>query len=157
MRHLGLFNVVLYIVVYAGLVKAFATFMTEEYCDRKLVVGVEIMAIATEESDQRLIVVKKGNESIENNTVVSSLDGLTVELSPKTTQTLLEVDSTVAMFKDGKCSGQRVLKSGELQARESSIEGRHEVKIKAGWSTSYAVKLAPTFTLFYEPSHRTDL
>eukprot|EP01031_Cornospumella_fuschlensis_P033385 gene33385-40389_t len=132
--------------------------MTEEHCDRKLDVGVEIMAIPVEESSQRLIVVKKGDQVIENNAVVGSLEGLIVELSPKTTQTLLEVDSPAAMFKDGKCGGRRVLKNGELKARDDALgNSRHEISIKAGWSTSYAVKLAPTFTIIYDPSHRTDL
>lgn len=151
MKYFSLLSIALCLVACLNAVQSFATFMTQEHCDRKLEVGVMIMSIKAEESDKRLIVVKRGEELIEHNSVVTSLEGLTVELSPTTSQAVLEVGSSVAMFKDGRCDGQRILKTGELQVRGASMGGRHEIHIKAGWSISYEVLLTPTFTLIYDP------
>lgn len=143
-------------------ISAFPSFFVEDkYCEVLMEKGVMVMGKEIEESLDRKISVKYGDDIIENFSTVENLDEVTISFSPPSIQSVLEIRSDTIQFVNGGCNGRRITRSGKLTYREqdNSLLDNNSVTIVGSWATSYnsGVKRTEPFVFYVSPFSNNDL
>lgn len=143
---------ILALIINTSSVQSFASWMTDEFCSRKLVLGEIIMNARVESSDERNIKVFRKEEEIEDNGFYIPGETLLVDLSDTSTgQYLYEVTSSNAKFENGGCDGKRIASPSKallVLPEPGTVDATLPVTLVAGWALGHeAVKLSSTFTL----------
>lgn len=109
-------------------------------------------------NDRNLTVVLNGlslssGEKLVLHPSTLSSTGLQVALFPKSSQSVIEIRSTVMRFKDGFCKGTRVVQKGELEfITEMETSEPFQITLVGAWASSYSsgVKITSEFILNME-------
>lgn len=152
-------------------INGFADWMTKDFCRRSMSVGEVLMNAEVTASDERTVLVFRGEQELHSGDVYVPGEVLEVRVSDSKPQYVLEVIGPAsAQFTAGGCDGTRIAnkpraelnlpieisakdsKDAKLQEEESQEEleddGDGSVKIHVAWATGHStVYLSPDFIL----------
>jgi hypothetical protein len=142
---IGLKKLLVFIIAseYLHFVTSFASWMENDYCDRKIREGEIIMNEQATQSDYMIVKVHRDGKEIRSNETYELNEVLQVSLAKSDGDFIFEVSN--AVFIDGGCDGRRI-HGNDVSLQMPSTE--KVVSIRVGWASGHiAVLVSKDFFL----------